>query len=136
MADLAQDLRAVLLAAPAVAAIAGTRIHQGIVPESSTTPYLWYRRASRDTERVLGEAVGAEPDSYRFDLEAISADLEEAQDLADAVRGALDNYRGSFGTRTAQGVFVENQDDDYYPRGIMGDETLHYAALSIQIFAT
>lgn len=134
MPDLAENLRAFLLADAGVAAIVGTRIHQSNVPQDSDLPYLWLRRASRDHDRTLDAVVGEEPESERYDLEAISDDLDEAQDLSLAVKDCLDNYRGTLGAATVQGCFVEDQNDDYIPRGIMGDEPLQFSALSVQIF--
>lgn len=139
MADIAQDLITFLAADTAIADLVtdsdgDVAIHHNTVPQDSEFPLVWLRRASRDSERTLDAAVGDEPDSVRFDVECYGDDLDEAMDLAAAVTERLDNYRGAFGTRTAQGMFVEDASDDYTPRGIMGDEELHFAALSVQIF--
>lgn len=139
MADIAEDLIAFLTADSTIAALVTDAnsvvgICHNIVPQEMAFPLVWLRRASRETERTLDAAVGEQPDSVRFDLECYGDDLEEAMDLADAVTARLDNYRGTFGTRTAQGMFVEDASDDYVPRGIMGDESIHFAALSVQIF--
>lgn len=139
MADIAEDLIAFLTADTTIATLVTDAnsvvgICHNIVPQGTEFPFIWLRRASRDTERTLDAAVGDEPDSVRFDVECYGDDLDEAMSLAAAVTARLDNYRGTYGTRTAQGMFVDDASDDYVPRGIMGDESVHFAALSVQIF--
>lgn len=139
MADIAEDLIAFLAADATIAGLVtdadgDVGVHHNIVPQDSEFPLVWLRRASRENERTLDAAVGDDPDSVRFDIECYGDDLDEAMSLAAAVTARLDNYRGAYGTRTAQGMFVEDASDDYVPRGIMGDESIHFAALSVQIF--
>ena len=135
MADTAQNLRTLLTGTSAVSTICGAKVHQGTVPESDVAelPYLWMGRSSRKLDRVLSEAQGAASDEEWFDVEAISDDLDEAQRLADAVR-TLDNFRGTMGTQTIKGLFLNDQDDNYVPRGTLGETELHVAALAVQIF--
>lgn len=68
-----------------------------------------------------------------FALECAALDLDQAQALADAVGDALSDYRGTFGDMTVQGVFVEDQSDDYEPYYSQGDEGVFMAALQIRI---
>lgn len=136
MADLAENLRTFILADTPIAASIGTRCYQGMAPQSdiATFPFIWFARSRRQLDRTLDAAAGDAADEQWFDLECISDDLDESQDLAEAVEDRLNNYRGTVGTQTVQAIFVDDQDDNYVPRGTMGETELHVAALSVQIF--
>jgi hypothetical protein len=132
MPDVAERLRTFLIAGGSVTAIVAQRVHQGVVPESSEPPFIWYRRARTDEPRTLD---GGSPSGFEqyFDIECVSEDLGEAQALAYAVRDRLNNYRGSFADSTVKGIFVEDHSDDYVPRSVSSDDVAHVAALSVQI---
>lgn len=136
MADLAENLRTFLLADATIAATIGTRCHQGMVPQAdiATLPYVWFARSRRQLDRTLDAAAGDPADEQWFDVECISDDLDESQDLAEAVEDRLNNYRGTLGTQSVQGIFLDDQDDNYVPRGTMGETELHVAALAVQIY--
>ena len=133
MADVATRLRTFLLTDTAIANQVGERIHQGQVPESSDGDYIWYSRAAIEPLRVLASGV-LDPLSVRFDVECISDDLDQSQVLAAAVRAKCDAYRGTFADTTVQGIFVDDHNDDYTPRGVFSDEGAHVAALQLEIF--
>jgi hypothetical protein len=132
MPDVAERLRTFLTADAGIAAVVSTRVHQGIVPESSIVPFIWFRRARTDEPRTLD---GGSPSGYEqfFDIECVSEDLDQCQDLALAVRDKLNNYRGTFADSTVKGIFVEDHSDDYIPRSVSSDDVAHVAALSVQI---
>lgn len=133
MADVATRLRTFLLSDATISGIVGERIHQGFVPETTSGDYIWFARSGVEPLRVLASGV-IEPLSVRFDLEAISEDIERSQTLAAAIRNKLDAYRGTFVDTTTQGIFVEDHNDDYMPRGIFGDEVVYVAAMNVEIF--
>lgn len=134
MADLAENLRAFLLDKATITTFVGADgVHQGLVPQDVTLPYIWFKRSARRYLETTDAAPGADPDEERFDLECISDDLDESQDLSQAVCDALNAYRGTFGDTTISGAFVDDQDDDYVPRGTLGETELHTAALAVQI---
>jgi hypothetical protein len=51
------------------------------------------------------------------------------------VFAALEGYaRGAtFGDTTLQGIFVEEQPDEYLPRGVLADSGLHVASKSVEV---
>jgi hypothetical protein len=134
MSDVPTNLRAVLLADSAVAAIVSTRVHQSVVPESVEAPYVWFTRDRSDGPRCLDNGV-ARNTEQQFSIECIAEDLSTSQTLADAVSAALDGKRGTFGDDTVQGVFVDDQTDDYIPRGVSSDDGAFVAALQVRIFS-
>ena len=134
MSDVPTNLRTFLLADTDVAAIVATRVHQSSVPESVDAPYIWFTRDRSDGPRCLDNGV-ARTTEQQFSVECIAESLSTSQALADAVSDALDGYRGTFGDSTVKGVFVDDQTDDYIPRGVSSDDGAFVAALQVRIFS-
>lgn len=133
MADVATRLRTHLVTDSAIAALVGENVHQGNVPQSIDGDYIWFGRSGVESLRVL--AAGAiDPLAVRFDVEAISHDLDRCQQIASAIRTRCDAYRGTFADTTVQGIFVEDHSDDYIPRGVFSDDGPHVAAMNVEIF--
>ncbi len=137
MAALDEQLIAFLRAQATVNVIAGNRIHEGNVPESSDDPYVWIQRSMRDRESYQTLQKETHPLSETlYDIECIAVAIADSQNLADAVRGVLDEYRGEFasGQGLIQGVFVDDHTDDYLPRGVGDDSGLNVVALRVAVF--
>lgn len=137
MADIAENLGTVIVGSTAILAVfpgAATpnAVVQSVEPEYPPHPRIWYGRNGSNEELTLDAAGGLV--EHTFDVEVISDDLDECQDIASVVKRYLHGKRGTFGTQTVQGVFVEDQTDDYVPRGLSGEEGLHVAALSVNIW--
>lgn len=116
-----------------LSSVVAERVHLGTVPETSDPPYVWYARASTTREGTLDETPGTQPFTTTFDVEVYGYDPAVVGTAADLLQ-ASNAYRGVFGTgHTAQGVFVDNQNDDYVPRGVMEDQGLHSAFFSLVI---
>jgi hypothetical protein len=133
MPAFSQDFRAMLLEQPQITDLVGTRIHVGAVPEEIEPPYLWLQRAGVSHERVIDQRQGEEPFEQRWDLECVVADPADLEPLANAVQ-RLDCLRGKFGDATIQGLFVEDQQDDYVPKGVYSDEGLDVAAFAVTVY--
>lgn len=131
---LDEDLRTEIMAASTTL---GGRVHQNVVPEhqGNTFPRCWYGRASRVDDLDLDGTRGELSES-EYDVECISTNIDQAIAAADAIRTNLNGKRGTFGAMTVKGVFVEDQDDDYIPRGTGEDAGAHVSALRIRIFST
>ena len=135
MATIGENIRTVLLAdSTGVNAIVDGRVHQNNVPESIPMPRVWYTRAA-SFEDVDNAGVGGLTDSS-WDIECHAEDLGDALNLADKVKSLLNGTKGSFGDDSVQGVFVEDHDDDYLPKGIGEDDDshIHVASISAQIW--
>ena len=130
--SLGEDLRTWLLADASITALVGTRCHQNKVPQNSTSPYIWYGRATTENEDAIDDIAGTIPFVQMFDVECISDDIDEALNLADLLK-AKHLTRGTIGSGTVQGVFVSDHADDYIPRGDNSDDGRHVAALQFQI---
>jgi hypothetical protein len=139
MSAIGENLYTVLTASTEIAAVftaAGSNVadngavEQNRMRQAPPDPRIWYRRDLQNEERDL-DGDGGIIDSM-WDVECQSETLDTAEDLAEAVRDKLDGYRGSFGTQTALGCFVEDHDDDYEPKGVGGEQGVHVCALRLQ----
>jgi hypothetical protein len=131
---ISADLRSFLLAQEALTALVDERIHVNHVPQESTLPYLWVGRTGTTHDRTLDQARGEQPFEEQWDCEAIAGTESEAQALGEAVRG-LDCAKGAFGDGRIQLMTVEDQRDDYVPRGVPSDEGFSVCAFSLTIYA-
>lgn len=133
MADIATRLRTFLLADTTVTGVVGQRVHQAKVPEGQDAPFIWFGRSGTTEIDILDQQPGAEPFSTTFDLEVISDDLSEAQDLAIYVKSTLNNYSGAFADSTVKGIFATDHNDQYIPRGIGSDDGRFVPAIQVEI---
>ena len=139
MASLGEDIRSTIVGSTAILAqFAGAAkphaVEQNSYPENAPDPRIYFRRARQETDRYLDGTAGVTESEW--DLEVIGTGDDEVLDLAEVMRGVLDGHRGAFGGRSVQAVFVEDQDDDYFPRGIGDEEGFTVAALRLRIFST
>ncbi len=137
MADIGENLRSVIVGSTAIRAVltgyaAPGAVTQEIEMENAPVPRIWYGRGGEENERELDGTSGLI--TSQWNVEVISDDLDECQDIAAAVRGYLDAKRGAFGTQTVLGTLVEEQNDEYTPQGVGSEEGFNVAALSVTIY--
>lgn len=133
MADVAENLRAFLMADATVAALIGNRLYQDHVPEGTKRPFAAYQITGSRRERCLDDAVGTSPFSWTFNVDAVGDRRTDANNVRNAINGALDAYDGTFGDTTVDGVFCEDQSDDYEPFSIPADSGLHVASQIVEV---
>lgn len=127
---------AFLLADAAIARKVGQRVHKDKVPQKATPkkePYIWFRKRSVAGVETLDSAAGQAPRFYDFDVECVAYDDREMDDLTELVRTRCNCYRGTFGDSTAQGCFVRDQDDNYEPYNVGGNNGAHVGVLDVQV---
>jgi len=96
------DLRAAMIAAPAVTALVGQRIAAGILPEGELRPYVTY-------SLVTGERIPSMSDSglmrhARMQVNCWSQSYSEAKQIALAVQSAIE------ASALFEVVFIGDQD--------------------------
>jgi hypothetical protein len=96
------DLRAAMIAAPAVTALVGQRIAAGILPEGEVRPYVTY-------SLVTGERIPSMTDSglmrhARMQVNCWSPSYSEAKQIALAVQTAIE------ASALFEVVFISDQD--------------------------
>jgi hypothetical protein len=98
-----------LEAVPAVTDLIGTRIYPTRAPEGVTRPFATFQRISSTRERAFGQNPGlAGP---RFQITAWATTYGEAVTVANAIRQALERYRGTILGIVIQDVFVDTDQD-------------------------
>lgn len=81
------DLRALLLADPAVAALVGTRVAAYVMPADAPMPFVVFgRTGTANVECLDGESLGA---ACAFELQIWAPDRATTTQVADAVEAAL-----------------------------------------------
>ena len=81
-----------------LAALVGTRIYPGRVPQDAVLPFVSYVRIDEDGEEAMGD--DADHDETLFEVASIGASYDSAESVHEQVRGALRRFRGSYGAVT------------------------------------
>ncbi len=108
-----EALVAHLLANAGVIAYVGNRIYPLVIPEGVELPAIAYQRISTPRESTHSGPSGLA--SPRFQFSCVSGKYSEANGLVNAVRRALDGYKGTMGGVNGinvGAVFVENTIDE------------------------
>lgn len=117
-------LRTWLLAQSSVADLIGDRFDLAKVPQvNATYPYVSYRRASGDYEHDLDGGAGLA--SPIFEIDVWSPKTTEVEAVGQAIRLALQGYRGLMGDVNVVGVELENEEDFFHPADVASDEGRH-----------
>jgi hypothetical protein len=101
-----------------VSAIVGDRIYPlGEVDETVKPPYVTFQRISNVHERHLNGGTGlAHP---RWEINVWARGALENDNLAEAIREAMDNFSGDVdtgaGTFDVRSVFLEDDEQDFEP---------------------
>lgn len=90
-------LVAALKADPAVVAIVGDRVFPGIVPQTVSLPAIAYQVVSLARNRPRDLAGRNLIPSARIQISALSRSLSECEAAIEAVRQAIDAFRGDLG---------------------------------------
>jgi len=131
MTAIGEALKSYIVSSTAVNAVVSGRVHENVIPEVSSRPNIWFGRSSQ--EQVTCFDGGAGLFKSRFALECIAVTADVAIDLADLVRSRLHASSSTTAGVNIRGMLVEDQDDDYMPKGIGGDVGLHVSALEVLV---
>lgn len=100
-----------LLATPAVVRLVGRKVFAMMAPQSAGYPFITYRRTSTQREQTLTNPMGVPRLSVDFEIYA--GGYEQAREVADACRAALDGYGGSALGCTVSQASLESEADDF-----------------------
>lgn len=104
-------LRSVLIRAPAVAILLGTRVYPILAPASAALPFVVTRRSGISREHTLAGPMGVPTVNVEF--QTYAATYEEARQVADRVRSVLDGYGGTVNNVEVKHVSLEQESDDF-----------------------
>lgn len=103
-------IRSILVANNTVKAIT-TRCYPATLPQDPTYPLILFSKVTGMRDHHLQGPSGlAHP---RFQVEAWATTYDAAKALANAIRGALDGYKGTVGTVRIGSILSESERDVY-----------------------
>ena len=94
-----------------VSSLVGTRIYPVMAPQDAVLPGIVYKRISTDRLSALSADIGVAEARFQFDCYA--ATFDQAKIVSEAVRGALQRYKGTAGGTTIRDTVMEDEDDDF-----------------------
>jgi len=114
MITIEEGLTAHLKANAGLTALISTRVYPGFISQTSTLPCLTYQRIS--TPRIIThDTSGASGTAHpRFQFDAWAETNTSAKAIIDAVRAALNGYKGTMGTVNLVTVQASLTDDERY----------------------
>lgn len=80
-----------LQAVGAVTALVGTRVYRQEIPQGAALPYIGLRKVGSPRLQNLEGPTGEE--DCRFEVACFGSDAGEAENVAEAVRGAMSGWR-------------------------------------------
>ena len=104
-------MRAVLLQNSAVAAVVGTRVFPVLAPAKAALPFITYRRTGVSREQTFSGPMGVATTTLDMDIFAVT--YEEARNLADLCRLALDGWGGTLENTEVKRVSLESESDGF-----------------------
>ena len=103
-------IRSILVNDSTVKAIT-TRCYPGKIPQDPTYPLIvYYKVTGMRDHHLQGPSRLAHP---RFQVEAWATTYDAAKTLANAIREALDGYKGTVGTVVIGSILIESERDVY-----------------------
>jgi len=139
VASIGEDIRSFIVGSTSIAthftAISKIGVvEQNKVRQDAPDPRIWFQRdQSNETTDLSGTGGLVES---RWNIEVHSNSDDNRFNIMDAVKRRMNGYLGTFGSRSVQGVFIEDHDDDYFPRGVGTEDGLYVAAASAVIWFT
>ena len=132
--SIGEDLRAFILASPAIVAIIGDNCAQNKIPQGpDELPAIFFKRGTSSDEMSLAANQGQRAQfRVSFDVEAVSESLDEVTELAELLN-EFHTHAGPFGAGSVQGLFVDDNSDHYRPYSTNGDDGRHVSALDFEI---
>lgn len=121
-------LRSILVADSGLTALTGSKVFPLIVPQGQSYPALAYQVVS-DTPIRCKAPIGTTADEYRFQVSAYASTYLLMEQIAKAVRLALDNYQGESEEETVLRVYFDGQRDLYEE-----EPRLFHRAMDFRVF--
>lgn len=140
MATVDEDLKTFLQKNAPLAAKIGSRVHENHVPMRAdgsfvAIPFVWFAQTGEGRNDCLDDTVGTLPTSYEFALEVVAQSIRDARTIGALVVNCLHLLqKATFGSRTIQVVFCEDQSDQYVSQTGAVDRGFHISAYQVQVF--
>lgn len=103
-------LRNALISDADVTRYVGHRVFYDVAPSEDSLPFVNYRRSDISREQTISGPMGVPRLSVEFSI--YSTSRTESRKIADAMRGVLDGYDGSFDNVLVRQVSLESESDE------------------------
>lgn len=121
-----------------VSALVGTRIYPVVGPRLATLPYIIYQRISQTHEHHTTAAAGLT--TPRWQITCVASSASGAAALGEAVREALDGFRGTMGsggnTASVRMCHLDNEIEGFEDKDDASPVELHTVILDYMIAHT
>ena len=131
MADIGLGLRTYLLTKSAITDLVGTRVYPSVLPQNADLPAIVYDVMGGSPDDVLTGSSG----SYRalIDVECISTNHIDSNDLAEQIRLVTQGYFGAMGVEQCNACRLLSRLEDYQPPIDGSDLGRHVVAITLEI---
>lgn len=129
--DVEATIVAKLTTDPAVAALIEDRIAQAGMPQRLARPNIVYQRIG--TRRDYSNDGSTRAPSATLQLTCWADDQAGARALSNAVRTALDGFRGTVGESVIDAIFVSDENDAPVPQTPGKDQTIRGIVLDFKV---
>lgn len=95
-----------------VSGLVSTRIYPNKLPQTVTMPAITYQRISSPRIHTHDSSGATGTANPRFQFDAWGATYDSCKDVTDAIRAALNGYRGTMGAVnpvTVQGALIDDE---------------------------
>lgn len=92
-----------------IAALIGTRVYPGIIPQSGVQPCIVYNKSSRSRQQLFCGTDGLL--LTRLEIDCYADSYIQSVALANAVTSALQDFSGDMNGTTVPRIFLENEID-------------------------
>ena len=108
--DIKVDFLAFLKSKTAIKNIVGRKIYAGQAPSSASLPYITIARISEPPHHHMTAAAGIA--SPTFQVDSWGRNLKQVSVLSEAIRNAIDGFRGLMGTTDVRVARIISTSDD------------------------
>lgn len=121
---IGQDVRTYLLTLASITSVVGTRIFPNKIPQKNDSwPCIVYQVISQNPGHTLAGSAEYAGTRIQFDVYSETAIVRDS--LTEAIRNAMQGYRGTMGSSTVSSVVYKNSTDLYEPPADNSDVGLY-----------
>lgn len=129
IANIEEAIYSALAGNGILTALVLTRIYPLDVPQEAILPYVVFSKTGGIRHSAMGTDLSLM--ESRIEVEIWADSLKEARAVADAVRGVMQRWRGTYGGVVVQDSLITAEYDEY-----SSDDDAYQSVIDFQIFHT
>lgn len=133
MATVAANVRTYLVAQSSVTDVVSTRVYFGNIPNLNTLPSVAIEMLTEDTVRSIN---GGDEGLYNatLQIDVVADTYTSANAAGEAIRAALDDYRGTMGAMECRKCYVTSVRDTQYAPIDASDTFRHMRQIDVDLW--